>query len=152
MSISELLALRLIGCLATENEDGTQHLTAIWFLYEDGIVYVGTSGQSRKARNAAARPRGAFMVDSRGGGPMRGATTAGPLELLHGAEARAVNERIWARYLTPAGLADPATGGAIAATDDVTICLRAGRWREWATSADFDGALERPGIQLPLDG
>ena len=45
-----------------------------------------------------------------------------------------------------------ATGGAIAATDDVTICLRAGRWREWATSADFDGALERPGIQLPLDG
>jgi general stress protein 26 len=150
--VEELLAQRLIGCLVTENGDRSPHLTAVWYLHEDGVVYVGTSGRSRKARNAEARPRGGFMVDSRGGGPMRGAATAGQLELLRDDEARAVNERIWSRYLTPAGLADPAVAGALAASDDVTICLRAGRWSSWDTSADFAGALERPGIQLPLDG
>jgi hypothetical protein len=151
VTVAELLARRLIASLATENEDGSQHLSAIWFLHEGGAVYVATSGRTRKARNAAARPRGAFMVDVRGGGPLGGAATAGPLELLHGAEARAVNERIWARYLTPAGLADAGAGARIAASDDVTIRLRAGRWRTWDTGADFGGALERPGIRLPLD-
>ena len=56
--VDDFLRDRRIACLATEEPDGSAYLTAVWFLYEDGVVYVGTSGSSRKARNAAARPRG----------------------------------------------------------------------------------------------
>jgi PPOX class probable F420-dependent enzyme len=150
-SVEVFLRGRRIACLSTEDPDGSAYLTAVWYLVEDGVVYVGTSGTSRKARNVAARPRAAIMVDSRGPGPQRGVAASGPAKLLQGAEARAVNERILARYLTPAGIAAPDLGQRIAATDDVTIRVEAGRWRTWSPSEDFDGCLEAPGMALSLE-
>ena len=149
--VEQFLAGRRIACLATEDPDGSAYLTAVWFLHEDGVVYVGTSGSSRKARNAAARPRASIMVDSRGPGPQRGVAASGPATVLRGAEARAVNDRILARYLTPAGVAAPDVGQRILASDDVTIRLDVGAWRSWSTSVDFDGRLEAPGIAFPLE-
>lgn len=149
--VDDFLRDRRIACLATEEPDGSAYLTAVWFLYEDGVVYVGTSGSSRKARNAAARPRAAVMIDSRGPGPQRGVAASGPVTLLQGAPARAMNRRILERYLTPAGVAAPDVGQVIAASDDVTIRIEVGKWRTWSTSEDFDGRLEAPGMALPLE-
>ena len=149
--LEEFLAGRRIACLATENADGSAYLTAVWFLYEEGVVYVGTSGSSRKARNAAARPRASIMVDARGPGPQRGAAASGPVTVLRGAEARMLNGRILERYLTAAGVAAPGVGRMIAASDDVTIRLEPGPWRTWSTSEDFDGRLEESGMTLPLE-
>jgi general stress protein 26 len=143
---------RYIAVLATENEDGSAYLSAVWFLHEEGVVYVATGGNTRKARNASERPRGSLLVDSRGPGALRGAAARGRLTVLRGEEARAVNERVWAKYLTAQGLADPRVGGVIRAHDDVTIRLEPERWRTWATDEDFGGALEEPGQTLPLDG
>ncbi len=92
------------------------------------------------------------MIDARGPGPQRGVATSGPATVLRGAEARAVNDRILARYLTPAGVAASDVGQRIIASDDVTICIEAGAWRTWSTSEDFDGRLEAPGMTLPLEG
>jgi PPOX class probable F420-dependent enzyme len=149
--VDAFLRGRRIACLATEEEDGSAYLTAVWFLHEDGFVYVGTSGSSRKARNAAARPRAAVMIDSRGPGPQRGVAASGPVTVLGGAEARAVNERILQRYLTQAGVTASDVGQRIAASDDVTIRIEVGRWRTWSTSEDFDGRLEADGMALPLE-
>lgn len=149
--VEAFLRDRRIACLATEEPDGSAYLTAVWFLVEDGVVYVGTSGSSRKARNAAARPRASIMIDSRGPGPQRGAAGSGPATVLHGAESRAVNDRILERYLTPAGVAAPDVGQRIGASDDVTIRIEVGTWRTWSTSEDFDGRLEAPGMTLPLE-
>ena len=149
--VDDFLRDRRIACLATEEPDGSAYLTAVWFLYEDGVVYVGTSGSSRKARNAAARPRAALMIDSRGPGPQRGVAASGPAALLRGAPAQAMNRRILERYLTPAGVAAPDVGQVIAASDDVTIRIEVGKWRTWSTSEDFDGHLETPGMALPLE-
>jgi PPOX class probable F420-dependent enzyme len=147
--VEEFLAGRRIATLATENPDGSAYLTAVWFLFEDGAVYVGTSGTSRKARNAEARPRASIMVDARGAGPQRGVAASGPVTVLRGEEARAVNDRILERYLTSAGIAAPGVGGAIADSDDVTLRLDPGPWRTWSTSEDFEGRLEDPGMTLP---
>jgi PPOX class probable F420-dependent enzyme len=147
--VEEFLAGRRIATLATENPDGSAYLTAVWFLVEDGAVFVGTSGTSRKARNAEARPRASIMVDARGVGPQRGVAASGPVTVLRGAEARAVNDRILERYLTPAGIAAPGVGRTIAASDDVTLRLDPGPWRTWSTSEDFEGRLEDPGMTLP---
>jgi PPOX class probable F420-dependent enzyme len=149
--VDDFLRDRRIACLATEEPDGSAYLTAVWFLYEDGVVYVGTSGTSRKARNAAARPRAAIMIDSRGPGPQRGVAASGPATLLRDEQARVMNSRILERYLTPAGVAAPDVGQMIAASDDVTIRIEVGRWRTWSTSEDFDGRLEAPGMALPLE-
>jgi hypothetical protein len=149
--VEEFLAERRIACLATEDPDGSAYLTAVWFLHEDGVVYVGTSGASRKARNAAARPRASIMIDARGPGPQRGVAASGPVTVLRGDEARAVNDRILARYLTPVGVAAPGVGRTIAASDDVTLRIDVGPWRTWSTSEDFEGRLEDPGMTLPLE-
>src|SRR5580765_1137132 len=133
--VDDFLRERRIASLATEEPDGSAYLTAVWFLAEDGVVYVGTAGSSRKARNAASRPRAAIMIDARGpGGPQRGVATSGPETLLQGAEARALNRRIRERYLTPAGVAAPAVGQRIAESDDVTLRIEVGRWRTWSTA------------------
>jgi PPOX class probable F420-dependent enzyme len=150
-SVDDFLRERRIASLATEEPDGSAYLTAVWFLYEEGVVYVGTSGSSRKARNAAARPRAAIMIDSRGPGPQRGVAASGPAMLLQGEPARVMNRRILERYLMPAGVAASDVGQKIAASDDVTIRIEVGTWRTWSPSEDFDGRLEAPGMSLPLE-
>jgi general stress protein 26 len=149
--LAELLAGRYIATLATSNEDGSIHQAAVWFLHRDGSVLVATGGSTRKARNARRRPAGAILIDARGPGPLRGAAATGALDVLEGEAARRANELVWSKYLTPAGLEEPAVGGAIRAHDDVTIVLRPDAWRTWATDADFGGSLEQPGIAFPLD-
>jgi PPOX class probable F420-dependent enzyme len=149
--LDEVLRGRHIGTLATENTDGSIQLTAVWFLYRDGRVWISTDPGTRKARNARARPRAAFLVDTRGGPVLRGAAAEGAVTVVEGAEARAVNEEVWRKYLTPEGLADPRVGGAIAASDVVSIRFDPGRWRTWGTDADFGGAYEEEGLVFPLD-
>jgi general stress protein 26 len=61
----EILTARLIASLGTENEDGSIHLTAVWYLFDGACFYVATSSQTRKARNVAARPKASLMVDIR---------------------------------------------------------------------------------------
>jgi general stress protein 26 len=64
-TLQEILRGRYIATLGTENTDGTIHLTAVWYLFEDGYLFVATSSKSRKARNLAARPKASLMVDVR---------------------------------------------------------------------------------------
>ena len=61
----EILAGRFIASLGTQNEDGSIHLTAVWYLFEGGCLCVATSSRSRKARNVLSRRRASLMVDIR---------------------------------------------------------------------------------------
>ena len=149
--LASLLDARLIATLATTEPDGSTYLSAVWFLSEGAEILIATGGRTRKARNAAERPRAALLIDTRGPGALRGAAATGTVRVLRGVEARAKNERVWAKYLTAAGRAEPAVGGSISEHDDVTIVFTPGVWRTWGTDVDFGGALEQPGIALPLD-
>ena len=46
-----LLEGRHIAALATIRSDGLIHLTAVWYLYEDGLLYVATGSHTRQVRN-----------------------------------------------------------------------------------------------------
>jgi nitroimidazol reductase NimA-like FMN-containing flavoprotein (pyridoxamine 5'-phosphate oxidase superfamily) len=61
----EFLNGRFIASLGTQNEDASVHLTAVWYLFEGGCLYVATSSRSRKARNVLSRPKASLMVDTR---------------------------------------------------------------------------------------
>jgi hypothetical protein len=49
--LQELLRGRYVAALGTENADGSIHLTAVWYLFEDGALFVATSTKTRKFRN-----------------------------------------------------------------------------------------------------
>jgi general stress protein 26 len=149
--LEQLLLGRYLATLATWNADGSIHLSVVWFLHHEGTVFVATSGTTRKARNAALRPSGSILIDARGPSDLRGAASTGTIEVLGGAGARQLNERVWRKYLTAEGLDAPDLGGAIRANDDVTIRFTPDRWRTWGTAADFGGAFETAGTSLPLD-
>jgi len=155
-AFQSFLSGRRIATLGTENPDGTIHLTAVWYLYEDGCLYVATSDKTRKARNIAARPRVSLMVDARKPGTERGVTAAGSAELISGPEAQAINQRVHSRYLSAAALSDPGIGPVFASFDNVAIRIRPGSWFTWDMAVldtqAFGGRLGgTPGYMLPLD-
>jgi PPOX class probable F420-dependent enzyme len=154
--MEELLRGRRIATLGTENADGSIHLTAVWYVFENGQLFVATSSKSRKARNIAARAKASLMVDARNPGKERGVTATGKAEIISGSESHAINERIHRRYMSAAALADGKVGGVFAAFDDVTLRITPESWFSW-DMAELDAqALEgrlaqNPGYVLPLD-
>jgi PPOX class probable F420-dependent enzyme len=155
-SFYDFLQGRYIAALATQNADGTAHLTAVWYLFDSGYLYVGTSSKSRKARNAAARPNASLMVDARKPGKERGVTVTGKVEVISGNQAQEINRRIESRYLSAAAMSDPLVGPILAAFDDVTIRLTPMSWTTWdmaeLDAQAFGGRLGGiPGYMLPLD-
>jgi len=155
-NLQEFLRGRYIATLGTENADGTIHLTAVWYLFEDGYLFVATSSKSRKVRNIAARQKASLMVDVRKPGAERGVSAAGRAELISGDQSGEINRRIHNRYMSAAATADPHIGPVFASFDDVTIRLTAISWTAWDMAVLDAQALGgrlggTPGYLLPLD-
>jgi nitroimidazol reductase NimA-like FMN-containing flavoprotein (pyridoxamine 5'-phosphate oxidase superfamily) len=151
----EFLTGRFIASLGTESEDGSIHLTAVWYLFDNGSFYVATASRSRKSRNAAARPKASLMVDIRKPAEERGLVAVCSAEVIAGERSMEINARIHRRYLSEAALADPRAGGTFAAIDDVTLKLTPKNWYTWdmrkLDEVLFGGAMKTPGYLLPLD-
>lgn len=154
--VQELLHGRRVACLATENDDGSIHLTAVWYLFEGDCLYVATSSRTAKARNLRERPKASLMVDIRDPVGARGVTAIGTAEILTGEESRQWNERVHRRFLSDAALADARVGPVFAQWDDITIRLKPARFVAWdmreTDKAAFGGAFAgRPDYLLPLE-
>lgn len=151
-----LLHGRFIATLGTENADGTIHLTAVWYLFENDSLFIATSSKSRKARNIAARPKASLMIDARRTGTERGVNAAARAELISGSPSRELNRHIHSRYMSAAAMADPHIGPVFESFDDVTIRLTPVSWITWNMATldkqAFGGRLGgTPGYMLPLD-
>jgi PPOX class probable F420-dependent enzyme len=143
-SMREILEARHYATLATHNEDGSIHLTPVWYLFENLRFYVGSPSSSRKARNAAARPHATIMVDIRQPGGERWVYASGRVETLIGDDSREANSKILQRYLTEEAIKDSRIGPAFAAADDITLCLVPETWRSWSakdTDEQFFGGI-----------
>ncbi|HEX6762629.1 MAG TPA: pyridoxamine 5'-phosphate oxidase family protein [Gaiellaceae bacterium] len=146
----DLLDARVIATLATVGDDGLPYLSAVWFVRDGDDLLVATGGRTRKALNAAARPQAAMLVHGRGERPLHGLAASGYVTVTGGGEARALNERVWRKYLTSGGRAHPDLGEAIAGHDDLSLRFTPREWRAWSTAVDFGGAFELPGLVQPL--
>lgn len=151
----EILMGRFIASLGTESEDGSIHLTAVWYVFEDGCLYVATSSRSRKARNISSRPRATLMVDLRTPASERGLVAVCKAEVIRGENSKEINARIHSRYMSEAALSDPRAGGTMAAMDDITLKLTPTGWYTWdmrvLDDVLFGGSMKTPGYLLPLD-
>ncbi|MGQ0604017.1 MAG: pyridoxamine 5'-phosphate oxidase family protein [Anaerolineales bacterium] len=143
--------------LATRNEDGSIHLTPVWYLFEHECFFVETASSDRKVRNIVARPEASLVVDSRKLGSEQWVGAAGMADIIKGARSKELNAKIQHRYLTQAGRDDPRVGPIFAAASDVTIGLRPHSWRSWDLKSlddQFFGSLLGHTPQqwfLPLD-
>jgi PPOX class probable F420-dependent enzyme len=151
------LAERRYATLATYDRDGAIHLTPVWFLFDEGRFYFGSSSASRKVENLRRTPSASVIVDARRPGSERWISASGTTDILTGDEAPAINANIRGRYLTQDAIDDARIGPVYAAGDDVTIRLTPTEWRWWAVrdldERSFGGILGQTPERwfLPVD-
>jgi len=149
--VRELLAARLVGVLATLQPDGSVHAVPMWLSGEGGEIVLASGSTSRKARNVERDPRATLVLhDSRAGCEICGASLRGRVQIVQGAEAAALVERVHRRYVAAEGLALPEVA-AFLGGDDVAFRFHpetAVTWDE--RRSDAAGALRSTGFALPL--
>ena len=123
--------------VGTLNPDGTIHMTPVWFLYENGMVYFETNGRTRKARNVAERGWASVLVIS-----TVDVIGMGKGRVIDGDEAKQINRRLRAKYLTPAG--ERPVGGRFERLDDVAVEITPTRWVSWSSAKLIEGLRELP--------
>lgn len=107
------LARPLLARLGTANPaTGQPHVTPVWFLWEDGSVWISVFDSTRKGRELLANPRCSVVIDvDESGLALRAVLFEGTAELLTGPNdfTKAMFTRIYSRYLGPEGVlaADP---------------------------------------------
>jgi hypothetical protein len=154
--IEDLLTKRLNATIGTLNEDGSIHLAYVIFLYEGGRFYCETSSLTRKARNVKARTTASFIVQGRvSSGRSIMAENEGTARLIDGDEARSINRRLRAKYITADALDQ--IDNAWNEFDDVAIEIAPGpRWRSWCGDLFTEQTAEAvggttTGVWLPDD-
>jgi PPOX class probable F420-dependent enzyme len=149
--VRELLAARLVGVLATLDPDGAVHAVPLWVCDGEDAILLATFSGSRKVRNVERDPRATLVLhDSRPGFEVCGASLQGRVEVVRGAAAAPLVERVHRRYVTEVGLALREARVFLAGDD---LALRfvpelALTWDERANPAT--AALARAGGALPL--
>ena len=126
-----ILSGRHIATLATLGQDGLIHLTAVWYMYKEGNLFVPTSANSRKLQNIESRPTASLMIDTRKPGFEYGLTASGTANSIRGDEAQRLSRQIHERYLTEKALSDPEIGAFFASYDDAVIRLSPRSWVSW---------------------
>ena len=149
--VAELLAARLIGVLATIEPDGSVHAVPMWFAPAEGAILLATGSRSRKVRNLERDPRATLVLhDSRPGADVCGTSMRGRVELVHGAPAKPLIERVHRRFVSEPGLALSEVSEFLA-YDDVALRFvpeTAVTWDERPSAAAR--ALRESGEAFPL--
>lgn len=131
-SIREFLNGRHYATLATQNEDGSIHLTPVWYLFEDERFLISSGSYARKYKNILERPGVSIMVDSRGSqGSEQWVSVTGNAEIIEGEESQEIHAKILKRYLTDTALADPVVGGGFTAIGELSISVRPETVKSW---------------------
>lgn len=152
-SCDALLEKRLLASLASINADGTIHLVPMWFRRVDDSVMIPTSSRTRKAKNIRRHPYVSVMIqEARSGLDLWGVLIKGPVHILEGTEARAMNRSIHLRYVTEDGLAQPPVAAYLTNGDDITLCIGMETVVNWdLTSGQAAQSLREPDRTVPLD-
>jgi|SRR5215472_2833155 len=61
--VEEFLKGKHFAKIATTMKDGRPQLTPIWYMYEDGKIWINTTTERTKYRNIIREPRVAFLID-----------------------------------------------------------------------------------------
>jgi general stress protein 26 len=105
--VEEFLSRRLLGRLATSSLDGQPHVIPVWFLWEDGAIWISSYKSTRKVIDIESNPKCALVVDDEN---TEGGLTAVMVEGISELIKLSSNEfkqrvlRIYTKYLGPDGV------------------------------------------------
>jgi PPOX class probable F420-dependent enzyme len=110
MSTEELnafLARPIIARIATVRANGSPQLAPMWFLYEDGVMYMSTRTYAAKVKHIQKNPRVAVVVDEMVA-PLKNkvVTIEGTVEVLT-TGVKEMTTRIYHKYAGVEGSATP---------------------------------------------
>ncbi len=111
--LETFLSRPLLARLGTANpQTGQPHVTPVWYLWEDGTLWISVFRSTRKGRELLANPRCSVVIDvDESGLSLRAVLCEGTAELLTGPTDFNITmfTRIYTRYLGPEGVlaADP---------------------------------------------
>lgn len=90
------------------------HVVPVWYMYEDGSLYIGTNSQTVKAKNVTRTGRASFCVDAGVRTPIFGVVGQGKAELLRD-DITEIATRILLRYYT--SMKEPGAAELLSETD-----------------------------------
>ena len=136
--VRELLEATLVAVLATLEPDGSVHAVPLWLCDGGDAILLATFSRSRKVRNLERDPRATLVLhDSRPGFEVCGVTMRGRAEIVRGAVAGPLVERVHRRYLSEPGYDLPVVRQFLGG-DDVALRFvpeEAATWDERANPA-----------------
>ena len=116
MNQDKFLKSQKILRLATIDKEGIPHIVPVWYLYKDGIFYVGTSTSTKKVENVKNNPKVSFCVDAGIRSPIFGVMGRGVAKLvLNKKIVLYITKKILLRYFK--SLNNKSAQGLLAQTD-----------------------------------
>ena len=82
MKQDKFLKSQKILRFASIDKRGMPHIVPVWYLYKDGIFYVGTNTVTKKAKNVKKNPKVSFCVDAGIRSPIYGVMGRGVARLI----------------------------------------------------------------------
>lgn len=106
-AMQAFLAQPLIARLATVRANGTPQVVPMWFLYENGVMYMSTRTYAAKVKHLQKNPRVAVVVDVMEA-PLKNkvVTIEGTAEMLT-TGVKEVTTKIYHKYMGVEGAATP---------------------------------------------
>ena len=106
--IQAFLAQPLVASLAVVRDNNTPQLTPIWFIYEDGVMFMSTRTYAAKVKHIRANPNVSVVVETMDA-PLKNTvvTLEGKAE-VQDSGVKAVVEKIYRKYIGEEGMQTPA--------------------------------------------
>jgi PPOX class probable F420-dependent enzyme len=130
----EFLARPILGRLATASKDGQPHVVPVWFLWEEGIIWISSYRSTRKVIDLERNPKCALVVDvEETAGGLTAVTLEGRAELVSTpvSEVKQRIELIYIKYLGEEGVLEKDPQEWLNSPENVLIKLTPTRIKTW---------------------
>lgn len=132
--IKAFLAEPNLARLATVSKNGQPHVVPVWFLWEDGAVWISAYRSTRKVKHLLADKRCALVVDvKKAEHNVTGVLFECEAELFDSSQpqVRKRIERIYLKYLGPEGIRDKDPQDWLASPENMLIKLTPKHTASW---------------------
>jgi PPOX class probable F420-dependent enzyme len=130
----KFLARNLLGRLATASPDGQPHVVPVWFLWEDGLIWISSYRSTRKVLDLERNPKCALVVDlEQAEGGLTAVMLEGRAELVSAPLDSVKNriERIYTKYLGTEGVLEKDPQEWLNSPENVLVKLTPMRVKAW---------------------
>ena len=131
---AEFLSRPLLARLATATSDGQPHVVPVWFMWEDGFIWVSSFRSTKKITDLEKNQKCAIVVDvEQAEKQMAAVAIEGTAELLSTPidETRAIIERIYTKYLGADGVLASDPQSWLASEENLLIKITPKRIKTW---------------------